>query len=165
MKHGQLLLSVVLQRVGTAQTSGAATAGQRRRRDRDSASAAPALHEMVSVMVASGAERERGNRKHQSSRAAGQERSAERRGTGQCDDGGTARKHERERDSLGLPYSLPKTACAIGLMGQKLKCCSWAIWATTRAMAPVALVPGPPTYIYKVLSGLKKIFFPRARFS
>jgi len=109
MKHGQLLLSVVLQRVGTAQTSGAATAGQRRRRDRDSASAAPALHEMVSVMVAGGAERERGNGKRRSPRAAGQERSAERRGTGQCDDGGTARK--RERDSLGLPYSLPKTAC------------------------------------------------------
>jgi len=129
----------------------------------ETATPPPPLREMVSVTAAGGAERERGNGKRRSPRAAGQERSAERRGTGQCDDGGTARK--RERDSLGLPYSLPKTACAIGLMGQKLKCCSWAIWATTRAMAPVALVPGPPTYIYKVLSGLKKIFFPRARFS
>ena len=121
--------------------------GRRRRAGRqplgsgggETATPPPPLREMVSVTAAGGAEREHGNGKHRSPRAAGQERSAERRGTGQCDAGSTA------RSATGSAYpTLCLRLLVIGLMGQKLKCCSWAIWATTRAMAPVALVLGPP---------------------
>jgi hypothetical protein len=37
-------------------------------------------------------------------------------------------------------------------MGQKLKNCSWATWATTRAMALVALVLDPPMGVAKKIN-------------
>jgi hypothetical protein len=62
--------------------------------------------------------------------------------------GGWRRGHDWKREEAANIWSthLPYSCAGQMLDGPKLKTCSWATWATTRATALVALVLGPPMH-------------------